>query len=323
MLRGWVVTVIVLGLAGSALADAEPEGPPDLIKRALELANEGVTTGDHSKLEEAIRLFKQGYELNPHPVILCNIGQAYRVLGKLPRAHMMLTECMRRLPAVQPAAVESFQSVLEDIEVLMPKEHVAVDVVSTPRGAQLNASVFAPDEQLAAPAIIWLPEGVHTITARLAGYQDSTREITITAEDVSGHPRKGVKIELQPGEDKVVDPIVEPPPPGPSPSSGRRTTGWIALAGGVALVAGGGVMHAIAYDTRKELVAGLSGDAYDQKVKSFRTQRTLTYSLYGVGAAAAITGAVLLYLSPSHGDRVSVVPSPAGDGATVWLDLSP
>jgi len=39
--------------------------------------------------------------------------------------------------------------------------------------------------------------------------------------------------------------------------------------------------------------------------------------------AEGITGAVLLYLSPRHGDRVTVVPGAGGDGASVWLDLSP
>ena len=322
MLRGWVVTLILVGLAGVARADAEPEGPPDLITRALELARQGAAEGNNDKLAEAIGLFKQGYELNPNPVILCNIGQAYRIMGQLPRAHLMMSECMRRLPAVQPTAVASFRPVLDELEAALPEKHVAVDVVSAPTGARLGASVFADDESVQAPAVIWLPEGVHTITASFPGFADSRQEVTITADDVAGHPRKSVKLELQPEDTGGVDRIVEPEPE-PEPSSSRRTVGWIAVAGGAALLAGGGVMHAIAYDTRKELVAGLSGTDYDETRKTFETQRAVTFSLYGVGAAAAVTGAVLLYLSPRHGDRVRIEPTPAGDGATVWLDLSP
>jgi hypothetical protein len=323
MLRGWVVTLIVVGLAGLARADAEPdpEGPPDVIQRALRLAQEGAAEGNHDKLTEAIGLFKQGYQLNPNPVILCNIGQAYRIMGQLPRAHMMMAECMRRLPAVQPTAVASFRPVLDEIEAALPEEHVAVDVVSTPEGARLGASVFADDETVQAPAVIWLPEGVHTITASFPGFADSRQEVTITGDDVAGHPRKSVKLELQPEETGGVDPIVEPEPI--EPPDPRRKIGWISLAGGVALLAGGGAMHAVAYDTRKDLVDGLSGDAYRAKKKTFETQRAVTFTLYGVGAAAAVTGAVLLYLSPRHGDRVRIEPTPAGDGATVWLDLSP
>lgn len=324
MLRGWVVPLIVVGLAGVARADAapEPEGPPDFIERALQLAQEGAAEGDHDKLAEAIRLFKQGYELNPHPVILCNIGQAYRVIGMLPRAHMMLSECMRRLPAVQPTAVASFRPVLDEIETLLPETHVAVDVVSTPTGARLGATVFADDETVQAPSVIWLPEGVHAITASFPGFADSRQDVTITAEDVAGHPRKSVRLELQPVDAGRVERDVEPEP-APAPRDSRRTIGWISLAGGVALLAGGGVMHAVAYDTRKDLVAGLSGDEYRQTRKTFETQRAVTLSLYGVGAAAAVTGAVLLYLSPRRRDRVRIEPAPGGDGATVWLDLSP
>ena len=321
MLRGWVITLIVLGLVGPARAD-QPDGRPDFIDRAIRLATEGAETGDRAKLEEAIELFKQGYELLANPVFLCNIGQAYRFLDELPRAHLMLSECMRRLPAVQPSAVATFQPALDELEAALPDKHVAVDVVTAPAGARVTSSVLAADEGVAAPAILWLPEGVHTITARHSGYADTRHEVTITAEDVAGHPRKRVKIELQPPGEERVDPIVEPEPePVSSRSSGRRTAGWVSLFGGVALLAGGGAMHAVAYDTRQE-AAGLSGDAYDEKVKTLRTQRGITYALYGVGAAAAITGTVLLYLSP-HGDRVRVEPTPAGDGATVWLDLSP
>jgi len=230
----------------------------------------------------------------------------------------MASECMRRLPAVQPEAVASFQPLLDGLEDELPERHVAVDVVSTPAGARVGASVFAPDERAIAPAILWLPEGAHTITASLAGHEDVTREVTITADDVAGHPRKSVKLELGAAPREVA----EPAPPVVTAGSPRRTAGWVTLGIGAVVLAGGGVMHAVAYRTRDEL-AGLSGEPYQDKLDTFRTQRGITYGLYGVGAAAAITGAVLLYLSPRHGDRVTVVPGAGGDGASVWLDLSP
>jgi hypothetical protein len=69
------------------------------------------------------------------------------------------------------------------------------------------------------------------------------------------------------------------------------------------------------------VLADLTGDPYDAKLPTFQTQRAVTLALYGVGAAAAITGAVLLYLS-SHDERVAVTPADGG-GAMVWVDLTP
>ena len=62
---------------------------------------------------------------------------------------------------------------------------------------------------------------------------------------------------------------------------------------------------------------------YDAKLPTFKTQRAITVALYGAGLAAVVTGAILLKISPRHGERVGVSPTPDGEGAVMWLDLSP
>lgn len=182
-----------------------------------------------------------------------------------------------------------------------------VDVVSDPAGATLTVSAFAEDEPVVAPTVVWLPAGTHTIRGALAGHEDASSSITI---DLADPAKRRVRLDL-------AAVVIAPEDP---PGNAKRTAGWISVVGGAVLLAGGGAMHAITSRTREE-VAGLSGDAYDDELPTFQTQRAVTLGLYGVGAAAAITGAVLLYLS-SHQERVAITPADGG-GAMVWFDLLP
>jgi hypothetical protein len=309
------------GVALSSAAHADPD-VKQLAADARQLAQDGLASGDTSKLRAAIELYRQAYEVDANPLFLCNIAYTYDVLGDLPRADALLLECIPRLSATMPEAVGNFRQALDAVEAKLPEHHVAVDFVTVPAGASLDIDVLHGDITPTAPAVVWLPEGDHTITATLPGRLPETRTVTITAEDVAGHPRKSVTLTL----DAEPPPVkVEPPPPEPvpvPPASNRRRNGWLAVGVGGAMLAAGGVMHAITYQDRTELAA-LSGDAYDDKYPTFRNERAVTYSLYGIGGAAAIAGAIMILTAPSTAERIAISPAPSGTGAMVWLDLSP
>jgi len=311
------IGVVVALVWWTGVASADPvDDAKAIAAQAKQAAIDGNAAGnDRGKLEEAIALYKQAYGVDPNPLYRCNAGVAYMLIDELPRAHALLTQCLQRLSAVQPTAVAQFRTHLDQIELALPGRAVPVDVVSDPAGATLTVSAFAEDEPVVAPTVVWLPAGTHTIRGVLAGHEDASSSITI---DLADPAKQRVRLELAAVviAPEVRDRVVVQDPPG----NGKRTAGWISVIGGAVLLAGGGAMHAITSRTREDL-AGLSGDAYDDELPTFQTQRAVTLGLYGVGAAAAITGAVLLYLS-SHQERVAITPADGG-GAMVWIDLTP
>jgi tetratricopeptide (TPR) repeat protein len=308
-MRVVLVCLLLATLGGAARAD-DADDVKRLSADARALAQEG-------KLTEAIALYRKAYDLSENPVFLCNIGLAYQLAGDLPRAHAQLTQCMPRLAAAMPEAVANFQQALDAVEKALPEKHVAVDVRSQPAGAMLDVDVLHGDVQPSAPAVVWLPAGAHAISASLAGRETASETVTITADDIAAHPKKSVTIRLP---EARRDELPPPPPPIESASTKRRN-GWIAIGVGGALLAGGGVAHAIAYDTRSEL-AGTSGDAYHALYPKFRNQRAAAFALYGLGAAAAITGAVLIMTAPRPiAEHVTVAPTDDAAGAMVWLAL--
>ncbi len=320
---------MILSLAATLVharpADADDEArAKEIGGRARVLATEGASNEDRSKLEEAIVLYKQAFGIDPNPIYQCNAGVAYKLIGDLPRAHALLAQCLQRLPAVQSSAVAPFRAQLDEVEAALPERHVAVDVITVPAGATLAVSTLAADERLVAPTVVWLPVGTHSVAATATGYQRATEEVSIAAVDITSHAKKRVRLSLteKVGDTAVPAPrTVEGAAPQRSGGSGR-TAAKITLGAGVLLAAGGGVFHALAYRTKNDIGATASDDEADL-VDKLETQRAVSYSLYGLGAAALVTGAVLFYLSPKHADRIAIAPAPAGDGAVVWLDLSP
>ncbi|MCA9674720.1 MAG: hypothetical protein H6709_13035 [Kofleriaceae bacterium] len=317
-----LATAATLTVPGARLARADEPSATEraraIADQAKPLAQQGAETGDHGKLTEAIDLYKQAYALDPNPAYQCNAGVALRLVGELARAQPMLAECVARYRGAASAR-DVFRGQLADVEAALATSHVAVDIVTAPAGAAVGASTLADDEHVTAPGLLWLPPGTHTLTTRLAGYVTATTTVEISADEVAAGAKRRVRIDLvaETPTPQVVERVVEKPV---TRGTGKRTAGWIAVIGGGALIAGGGVMHWVSYQTRDEL-AQLSGAAYDTKLETFQTQRNLTYGLYGLGAAAAITGGVLLYLAPRAAERVAIGPAPAGDGAMVWLDL--
>jgi hypothetical protein len=305
----WVVLLIV---SVALPANADKERAKEIAARARRAAEDGKTNGDKAQLAASIRLYREAYAADPNPLFHCNMALSYQVQGDLPRAHALFTRCLRRLPAVQPSAVPVFRPALEDVERQLPEHHVAVDVVTTPEGASLSLELLAGDEAPNAPTVVWLPVGAHEITASLAGYLPASTTIVITDDDVAGHPRKSVRLSLEASAPAVVEKIVDRPVAAP-----RRTAAWVALGTGGALVAAGGVMHAITYRTRSRL-STLTGSEYDDELPTFQTQRGATIALYAAGVVSVIVGAVLY----RRADRFSIAPADRG-GAMLWIDLSP
>ncbi len=78
-------TVLVL-LAITASASAQPAPPEDSTARAKQLYSEGKRFYDIGEFAKAVEVWKQAYVLSTAPMLLFNIAQAYRLSGDCTQA---------------------------------------------------------------------------------------------------------------------------------------------------------------------------------------------------------------------------------------------
>lgn len=79
--------------SGSVAADPTAAGQADYQAQARAYLKEGLVAQKEGRHEEAIRRFNLAYSLAPHPAILFNLGQAYRLLGDKATAQSFYRKC--------------------------------------------------------------------------------------------------------------------------------------------------------------------------------------------------------------------------------------
>jgi len=166
-----------------------------------------------------------------------------------------------------------------------------VRVTSEPPGAALSLD-GAPSGEI--PREMLLQAGGHTFAASWRG-QDPVQAATKI--------RGGANPEVA---------LRRPPPPPPPPK--LPLAGWITLGAGVATAATGAIFTAKAYGAADDCDAATTRRAQERATESMDEDTTIAAVLYGIGGAAALTGAVLLVLDASGGEDSDVALSPAPGG---------
>jgi len=210
-------------------------------------------------------------------------------------------------------------------------------VVVEPEGAEVTVDGVT----FAAPRTIGLAVGAHAVRIAAAGCQPVTATLEVPAPQAV---LASYRLAAEPAPVEPPAPEPEPAPliiaPEPGPDLTVRSGGespwspvlpWTLLGGGVALVAVGGGMHGWAIqaadDTSKYAnpVEGLSDadrkSRFDQANEDMRLRGTLAYVFYGVGGAAAVTGAVLLILDAVDDEPAAVGVLPSGQGGAAGLQV--
>lgn len=309
------LVAVSVGTVGRAAAQPAPTAD-ELHQRGRARAKEWVQTKNPTAIAEAAALFKQALALGDSPLIECDLGLALHYLGEDSRAHARLTRCMPRLAAVSPDKVAGYRGIEDEVAAAVAKGHVAVDIATSPPGAQITISTFPADETVQAPTLIWLRPGTYTLTAHVDGHVDVSSTIEITEAEVAARARETWRAKLDPRPVEVVrDPEPEVPPGLVERPARSRTPAYISLAVGGALLAGGGVMHYLGREKRDHL-ATLNGEAYQAYLPTWQTSQRATIGLYAAGAIATGVGA-WLYLRTRA--PIAVSPTPEGDGAMVWV----
>jgi hypothetical protein len=168
-------------------------------------------------------------------------------------------------------------------------------------------------------------ERVETLKDRLAKVRDSDKGLGGSGNEP---PLEHLMEKTQ--EESFPDAAMVPEPPtsesGVSSTTGHRQRnyrriGWITAGGGAVLVLGGVLSNVLArgqMDTcRSEYKKG-NQSAAESACSNATPLAYLSYGLIGVGAAAAVTGAVLMFVRPSEPDDVAVNVLPEGGLSLHW-----
>jgi hypothetical protein len=341
---------LALGLATLALtADLaraqQPAagGGPDKAQ-AAKLAAEAESFGKKQQFADALRNYKRAAELDPGTAAYkCNIGMAYYALGDEARAHLHFGRCHKQNGG-WPANVEDVVNYV--IGVLGKEDFTPLTIQGTPADAEVLINLYSEEGPLVAPVTVYVPYSNYQIEVRAQGY--ATKTIPVEA---SSRGEKSVSYTLEPavggGEGDS-----EPAGPGAGGGNlvgsggevdkqidtggGRKKWPLFVAAGGAVAGVGGFLFRRAAKSKQDELCnltangscdspvePGNQGEA-DELKDQMRSREVVSWSLFGVGAAAIGAGLFLYFTQEEDGgsSSVAVSASPTSDGGMVFFSLT-
>jgi hypothetical protein len=307
------ITVVLAILCATTAAHAQLMEPGADVDKpaALQLFEEGRTLLSAGRTDEACKKFELSIRKDPRAVgTLLNLGLCNERLGKLATALSLFVEAFDRAhdasqPEQQAAAEEHIKALRPQVPV------VAISYVATPLAGErllIDERVVGRDE-----TELPLDPGPHTIVFTAPGRLPY--EVTVVTKASTRTPMRL--------------PDLAVPPRGSNP---RRTAGKVSTIGGVALLAGAGVLALVAnrkYDQQFEGSSPHCGasppidgrevcDAIGAAaVADSRSLATTASIVAGIGAATTIIGLTLWITAPS--DQPRLVPTAGSSGAGLAL----
>jgi len=330
----------------SGVAVAQDGAPVARFNEAADLAEKG-------RVEEAIAVWTDIQEVLPashRPIALVNLGLANLDLGRLPEAWHYFS-LWKGLNLPEDPEVEAWFAQTE-------KELAAGHVKTTIRCSPPNARVTLPSQErtLPCPAVWWLKPGPLPIRVTADGFEEKSVTMIVPA----GSPQCEVEYTLERLADEGA--VALPSTAGGTPAGGTGSSDagttvipgegiaaearpdqgsipawkWAVLGGGGALLAAAGALHYVAWDRGKALdgkypdgtpenPAPKENQAEYDKAYNADVLPPLysAYALYGVGAAAAVTGIVMMLTGggPGASAPAEVVAVPVEGGMFVGVGV--
>ena len=275
-MRSWMLGLALVLAATPALADDKA--------RAKALYDEGLRHYQVAEYPEAIDAWKQSYLLSKKPLLLFNIGQAYRLSG----------DCKQAI---------TFYDNYQDAEP-NPKNPDELDQAIAACKTQLDKPAANP------------PTNPPPTNAVSTTQPDPTTPVETTPKPVETTPVEPTPVETKPTFDKAwVN--TKPIAPEQSTSGGHKKLGLaLAIAGGV--FEGGAIYFALDGTSKADDVA--KATAWDQHTKDLQSagQRDNKLAIgFGIAGAAALVTGVVFLVTGGHATETSVAVIPSGDGAQV------
>ncbi|MDX2012749.1 MAG: hypothetical protein SFW67_21295 [Myxococcaceae bacterium] len=315
-------TCLVLALGAATGRGQEPERPwakgvpPAKQREALEIFRQGNSALKESQWRIAADRYRAALALWDHPAINYNLALALLQLDQPIETYERLVAALRFGAA--PLDSDKFEQA-QRYKALVEKQVATVEIVCDVEGAvvKLNGSVIPNQYKGLVRA------GPITVTATKEGFLTNEQSPTLY-----GGERRKLELTLVPAEQAV--------------EYRRLFAAWIpwtVLGAGVALAGGGVGLHLSARNQFAAYDRGIEGctDAATggcvpsldlaAQASQGRSQQAGAMALYGIGGAAIVTGAVLLYVNRLQPYRADVkvesafhlVPTVGRDGAGATL----
>jgi hypothetical protein len=306
-LRAAAVSALTLGLCLGAPARAEE---PDAGTRmaARELAVSGAEAYDRQDFASALDRFQRAESLYKVPSISVMVARCLARAGRVVEAVDKYEETLR-VP-LDAASPEAFQRAVADAitEVEAVRARVARLEVRLPADAPPGSQVLL-DDQLLPAALFGVPKpvnpGTHRLAARAPGRTPYATEVTLPEGG-----RQTILISLE----ALASPSTSKTPATKARQRPSPLT-IVLLSGGGLAIAAGTVTGIAALSHKASLDAACNPGCptnMSAELSAFRRDRTLSYLAFGLGVAAAGTGAYLLLHESSSGSQVEALVLPGG-----------
>jgi hypothetical protein len=302
-----LVGSLLLTLSGHARAqDQQAEN----VAAARSLGIQGVQLADAGKCPEAIEKLSRAESLYHAPTILGRLGECQVAVGQVVLGTENLNRVVReQLPPNAPKAFRSAQErAAKVLETALPRiAYLTVNV--EPRDA--NVTVTVGDAPVPSALIgVERPTdpGKRAVVATAPGYLEARTEVELAE---GGHQAVTLTLVVDPSTAVVAPPPVAPPAPPPTAAKDEakggsgKTLAFVMLGVGGVGLATGAVTGFLALQKKSDLdcpdktCTGSQADDLD----SANTLATVSTIGFGVGAAAAVVGVVLLATSGGSSEK--------------------
>ena len=288
--------------AAPAFADNKAE--------AVALFDEASKDFKAGNFEKACAAFKKSNELHPDSGTRGSLARCYEKLGKVVSAWKLWVDLSTTAPvALRPDAAARAQKLEPRLSKVAIKHDAGVTVL-------VNGARFEGGDQAIDP-------GTYPIVASADGFEAWNGTVTVVegkTETVTVPALKKIVVQQQ------IDTQPAPIEGRPAAKSSRKTIGYVSIGVGGALVGTALVLGYVAksrYDDANDICGGdvdvCSGDlaAAQDKVDSARTMGNVSTVTAIVGAAAVVTGIVLVVTAPKRKSGVAIAPAVGSDGGGI------
>jgi hypothetical protein len=290
-------------LAGEEYAES------DTLVGARVLAAQGAEAFEQRDFLRALELFRRASAIIQAPTITLMEARTLVELGRLVEALEKYAATQRMLDLdpnndVFRQAADAAARETEPILQRIPTLRVRVHVKNPAEKFELLIDGRKVPPQLAAVDRPFDP-GPHRVEVRGSSGAVATREVMLAER-----AHEDVELELEPAPPPR-DPIAAPAP-APERTASTPTLGWVIAGSGLAFTAVGAITGVMALNHKSELDAACrpgcpASSAGD--IRAFRSERTLSYVGFGLGALGLGAGAYLIVTSSSHPVALHVTPN--------------
>ena len=332
MVRLLLATVLFAALIAPVSAQAR-ETLPEATQKAQ--FNQGLKQAQDGNLDGAIQTWHQLLPKSTGKVrtnVHYNLAAAYEHKQMKALAWHHLNAYLDRSGGSDAGAIKERNRLAEELSTTHARVQVQCDPVDAEATFQAGIEM-----DLDCPFEWWFPVGTSRVQLRREGF--ITKAYTIRVEHPGKSLNASLKLEPVPTETATTPPTKTDPIKKPKTVDHKSLwVEWTILGSGVAIAATGGVLNILAANRAQELnddyppVPGAPtqnlknqkdyNDAFESDVKP---KLWGAYALYGIGAAAAITGATLLIINSSKAPQEAAgfqflpVVSPEGNGLAFEL----